>query len=221
MEHSLGSAIGDPTTPVNTTKIAVVDDDERCRRSLCQTLSEQPDFQLTSACGSAEELLQQIEGDPPQVVLVDLGMPGMGGQELIRRLRQSHPDIECIAHTIFEEPDTVLAALRAGAAGYLLKGSTPSELMRNLRALGDGGAPLTAKIARLLIREVQPSQDPLSDREHEVLKALSDGYSYKEVAAQLVVSSHTVHTHVKNIYEKLQVSGRRQALDKARQQGWL
>lgn len=206
---------------MNTIKIAVVDDDERCLHSLRQILSEQPDFQLTLACESAEGLLNQIESDPPQIVLVDLGMPGMGGEELIRRLRQSHPEIECIAHTIFEEPGTVLAALRAGAAGYLLKGSTPSELIRSLRTLTEGGAPLTAKIARLLIREIQPSHDPLSDREHEVLKALSDGYSYKEVAAQLVVSSHTVHTHVKNIYEKLQVSGRRQALEKARQQGWI
>ena len=206
---------------MNTIKIAVVDDDERCLHSLRQILSEQPDFQLTLACESAEGLLNQIESDPPQIVLVDLGMPGMGGEELIRRLRQSHPEIECIAHTISEEPGTVLAALRAGAAGYLLKGSTPSELIRSLRTLTEGGAPLTAKIARLLIREIQPSHDPLSDREHEVLKALSDGYSYKEVAAQLVVSSHTVHTHVKNIYEKLQVSGRRQALEKARQQGWI
>ncbi len=202
-------------------KIALVDDDERCRRSLYRTLSGQDDFELTVACASGEELLEQIEADPPQVVLVDLGLPGMDGQELIRRLRQSHPDIDCIAHTIFEEPATVLAALRAGAAGYLLKGSTPPELLRSLRTLSEGGAPLTGKIARLLIREVQPSQDPLSDREREVLKALSDGYSYKEVATQLVVSSHTVHTHVKNIYEKLQVSGRRQALEKARQQGWL
>ncbi|MBX3168371.1 MAG: response regulator transcription factor [Candidatus Eremiobacteraeota bacterium] len=202
-------------------KIALVDDDERCRRSLCQTLAGQEDFELTAACGSAEELLEQIEADLPQVILVDLGLPGMGGQELIRRLNQSHPEIDCIAHTIFEEPATVLAALRAGAAGYLLKGCTPAELLRSLRTLSEGGAPLTARIARLLIREVQPSHDPLSDREHEVLKALSDGFSYKEVASQLVVSSHTVHTHVKNIYEKLQVSGRRQALDKARQQGWL
>ena len=206
---------------MNTIKIALVDDDERCRHSLCRTLQEQPDFLLTAACSSAEELLQQIESNLPQVVLVDLGMPGMGGEELIRQLNQSHPDIECIAHTIFEEADTVLSALRAGAAGYLLKGSTSAELLRSLRSLPEGGAPLTPKIARLLIREVRPNESPLSDREHEVLKALSDGYSYKEVAAQLVVSSHTVHTHVKNIYEKLQVSGRRQALDKARQHGWL
>ena len=202
-------------------KIALVDDDERCRQILLQTLSQQADFEVTATCHDAEELLEQIQSHAPDVVLVDLGLPGMGGQQLIAQLKQSHPAVECIAHTVFEEAGTVLAALRAGAAGYLLKGCTPAELVRSLRTLSDGGAPLTAKIARTLIREVQPSHDPLSDREHEVLKALSDGYSYKEVAARLVVSSHTVHTHVKNIYEKLQVSGRRQALDKARQQGWI
>ncbi|MBS2035870.1 response regulator transcription factor [bacterium] len=204
---------------MNSVKIALVEDDETFRTSLMVTLQEAEDFQLVRAFGSAEEFLQS----PPdcEVLLVDLGLPGMSGQELIARLQATHPKIECIAHTVFEEPTTVLSALRAGAVGYLLKGCTPAELLRSLRTLPDGGAPLTAKIARLLIREVQPTPDPLSQREHEVLQTLSEGYSYKEVAARLVVSTHTVHTHVKHIYEKLQVSGRRQALNKARQQGWL
>lgn len=201
--------------------IAVVDDDEPLRTSVTHLLKAQEDFLVVASCATAEELLVQVEAQKPVIVLVDLGLPGMSGQELIAKLRSSHPAIQCIAHTVFEEPTTVMAALRAGAHGYLLKGSTPAELLRNLRSLQEGGAPLTARIARLLIREVQPGSHPLTDREREVLRALSDGYSYKEVAAQLVVSTHTVHTHVKNIYEKLQVSGRQQAVSKARQQGWL
>ena len=202
-------------------KVALVDDDLRFRQSLSLTLLGQPDFELVASSASAEELLERMNECSPEIVLVDLGLPGMSGQELIERLRQTHPTVECIAHTVFEEPSTVMAALRSGAAGYLLKGSTPAELLRSLRSLREDGAPLTAKIARLLIREIQPGPDPLTEREREVLAALSDGYSYKEVAARLVVSSHTVHTHVKNIYEKLQVSGRQQAISKARQQGWL
>jgi len=206
---------------VKKIKVALVDDDARFRQSLSKTLADQPDFDLIASSASAEDLLERMEECLPEIVLVDLGLPGMSGQELIAQLRHSHPTIECIAHTVFEEPSTVMAALRAGASGYLLKGSTPAELLRSLRSLREDGAPLTAKIARLLIREIQPGPDPLTDREREVLAALSDGYSYKEVAARLVVSSHTVHTHVKNIYEKLQVSGRQQAISKARQQGWL
>lgn len=198
-----------------------MDDDPRFRQSLSQTLLGQPDFELVAASASAEDLLAQLKDCSPEIVLVDLGLPGMSGQDLIAQLRHSHPTVECIAHTVFEEPSTVMAALRAGAAGYLLKGSTAAELLRSLRSLREEGAPLTAKIARLLIREIQPGPDPLTEREREVLAALSDGYSYKEVAAQLVVSSHTVHTHVKNIYGKLQVSGRQQAIRKARQRGWL
>ena len=202
-------------------RVALVDDDPRFRQSLSQTLLGQPDFELVAASASAEDLLAQLKDCSPEIVLVDLGLPGMSGQDLIAQLRHSHPTVECIAHTVFEEPSTVMAALRAGAAGYLLKGSTAAELLRSLRSLREEGAPLTAKIARLLIREIQPGPDPLTEREREVLAALSDGYSYKEVAAQLVVSSHTVHTHVKNIYGKLQVSGRQQAIRKARQRGWL
>jgi len=206
---------------VKKIRVALVDDDLCFRQSLGQTLAGQPDFDLVASSASAEDLLECIEACIPEIVLVDLGLPGMSGQELIAQLRQSHPAVECIAHTIFEEPSTVMSALRAGASGYLLKGSTPAELLRSLRSLREDGAPLTAKIARLLIREIQPGPDPLTEREREVLAALSDGYSYKEVAARLVVSSHTVHTHVKHIYEKLQVSGRQQAISKARQQGWL
>ncbi|MBT9584347.1 response regulator transcription factor [bacterium] len=201
--------------------ISIVDDDPDLREHLASLLREQPDFRLRSVCGSAEEVLCQID-DQSHLLLVDLGLPGLSGQELIARVKDLHPDVACIAHTIFEDPSTVFAALRAGAAGYLVKGTTGPELVRHLRTLQEGGAPLTPRIARLLVNEFRlEGEGPLSDREREVLQSLAEGYSYKEVATQLVVSVHTVHTHVKHIYEKLNVRGRRQAVAKARQQGWL
>jgi two-component system NarL family response regulator len=201
--------------------ISLVEDDPNLREHLATLLNQQPDFLVRAVCGSAEEYLARMDTQT-QVLLVDLGLPGLSGQDLIARVRDAHPEISCVAHTVFEDPETVFSALRAGAAGYLIKGATGPELLRNLRTLQEGGAPLTPKIARMLMSEFRlEGEGPLSDREREVLQGLAAGYSYKEVASRLVLSAHTVHTHVKHIYEKLNVRGRRQAVAKARQRGWL
>lgn len=157
-----------------------------------------------------------------EVALVDLGLPGLRGAELISRLRELRPEVACVAYTVYEDPNSVFAALRAGAVGYLVKGESGARLLDSLRTLEEGGAPLTPRVARLILGEfhrIEPC--PLSDRELQVLSALSTGQTYKEVAGFLVVSGHTVHTHVKNIYEKLQVRGRREAVNKARRYGWI
>lgn len=162
------------------------------------------------------------DAPPFEVAIVDLGLPGLSGAELIARLRELRPEVACVAHTVYEDPNSVFAALRAGAVGYLVKGESGSRLLENLRTLDEGGAPLTPRVARLILGEFHRLEPcPLSDRELQVLSALSTGQTYKEVASSLVVSGHTVHTHVKNIYEKLQVRGRRQAIDKARRHGWI
>ncbi len=201
--------------------VVIVEDNPELRASLIHLLEGSSDFQVVKSAASAEDLL----ATPPeqmQVALVDLGLPGMSGVELIARLVADFPGVACVAHTVFEEPESVFACLRAGAAGYLLKGCTQSQLLESLRTLEEGGAPLTPRIARLLLGEFRDeTRGPLSDRELEVLRHLAQGLSYKEIAALLVVSAHTVHTHVKHIYEKLQARGRRDAVAKARRRGWL
>jgi two-component system NarL family response regulator len=204
--------------------VAIVEDDPELRAGLAKIFQSLPDFTLGPLAGSAEELLRWLDQDRPHIdlALVDLGLPGMSGQELIAKLTAEHPSIACVAHTVFDDPKAVFASLRAGAAGYLLKGCSGPELLQSLRTLNEGGAPLTPRIARLLLGEFREEPgSPLSDRELEVLAHLAQGLSYKEIAGELVLSSHTVHTHVKHIYEKLQVRGRRDALAKARRQGWL
>ncbi len=204
--------------------IAIIDDSPEVRLALEELIESSEELCLGPVAGSAEELLELLEKAEAafEIALVDLGLPGLSGVELISRLRESHPEIECVAHTVYEDPAMVFSALRAGAAGYLLKGDSGANLLRSLQALDEGGAPLTPKVARLLLGEFHREElSPLTDREKEVLEQLSSGQTYKEVAKALVVSGHTVHAHVKNIYEKLEVRGRREAVEKARRRGWL
>ena len=204
--------------------IAIIDDSPEVRSALIELVESSQELCLGPVVGSAEELLEFLQTPEAtfDVALVDLGLPGISGVELIARLRELRPDVECVAHTVYEDPTTVFSALRAGAAGYLLKGESGANLLRNLQALDHGGAPLTPKVARMLLGAFHREElCPLTDREREVLEQLSSGQTYKEVAKTLVVSSHTVHAHVKNIYEKLEVGGRREAVDKARRRGWL
>ena len=204
-------------------KIAVIDDSPEVREALTEILSAALDFQVGAVAASAEEFLVQLQGYPElDVALVDLGLPGMSGAELIGELSRQRPEIACVAYTVYEDAASVFAALRAGAVGYLVKGESAVRLLSSLRCLDEGGAPLTPRVARMMLSEFQRETPcPLSARELQVLSALADGKTYKETACELVISGHTVHTHVKNIYEKLQVEGRREAVDKARRHGWL
>jgi len=159
------------------------------------------------------------------VLLTDLDLPAMHGTELIRRAKRSYPDLDILAFTISEDRDTVFAAIKAGASGYLLKGSSPRELIEAIDTLRKGGAPMTPKIARKLIREFQDASATedqlLSRREREIVKAIEQGLSYKEIADLCCISPHTVHTHIKNIYDKLQACDRQTAIIKARKRGLI
>jgi two-component system NarL family response regulator len=197
-------------------KISIVEDDVLLRENLKLLLSGESGITVASAYGSAEEALLGIRKARPEILLADIGLPGMSGIELM-------PDLEIMAHTVFDDRETVFSAIKAGASGYILKGSTPRDLIDALHTLAKGGSPMSPRIARKVIREFQDEgvddQYLLSHRETEIVKEIENGLTYKDIAAKLGISPHTVHTHIKNIYEKLHAKDRPEALVAARRKG--
>ena len=180
-----------------------------------------------SAFDSAERLLASLEAaEAPEVALVDLGLPGMSGLDLIDLLKERWPDLDIVVHTIPEERESVFSAILSGASGYLLKGASPEELLEGIASVRQGGAPMTPKIARAVIREFQrertiSDREALTFREREILGQVAEGLAYKEIADCLHLSVHTVHTHLKRIYRKLHVKSKREAIIRARTKGMI
>jgi DNA-binding NarL/FixJ family response regulator len=219
-------------------QVVSVEDDARYRASLVALLRGAPGFALAASFDSADAALDHLElirrrSEVPawNLVLMDLGLPGLGGVEATRRIKQQLPDVVVIALTVFETPATVLEAICAGADGYLLKRTPPDQLLEQLRLVMDGVAPLSAGIARTIldllrrqegtarIRQASDARLDLTGREQEVLRFLVQGRSYKQTAHQLGISIDTVRTHVKSIYGKLQVHSVAAAVSRALQDG--
>lgn len=202
--------------------IALVEDNSLTRETLKLLLSGEPSISSVETYESGETLLTDLENSSFNILLVDLHLPGMHGIELIQNVKQIKPQTEIMVYTIYEDRENVFAAIKSGASGYILKGSSPRELIESLQNLHKGGAPMSPKIARKIIREFQQTEEvenPLSHKEQNVLRCIELGLSYKEIAERLCISPHTVHTHIKNIYEKLQANGRKDALTRARKLG--
>ena len=208
-----------------TLRVMIVEDDPLLRDNLRVLLGGEPGFHVVASCDSAEEALALLPGARADMLLSDLGLPGMTGIELIRQAKERQPGLDILVLTISEDRDAVFAALRAGACGYIVKGATPRELVEALVDVTDGGAPMSPRIARMVIRSFQDAQggddNPLTPKERNVLIGVRDGLSYKAIGARLNISAHTVHSHVKHIYEKLQAVNKRDALVKARRKGAL
>ncbi len=206
-------------------QLLIVEDDPLLRENLRLLLDGEPGVQVLAACHSAEEALPWLDRHSPDVMLTDLGLPGIGGVELIRRAKERQPTLDILVLTVSEERESVFAALKAGACGYIVKGATPRELVEGIAELSAGGAPMSPKIARLVIRNFHEAEGSdehlLSPRERGVLAGIAEGRSYKEIGAQLFISPNTVHSHVKRVYEKLHASDKRDALVKARRKGLI
>jgi two-component system NarL family response regulator len=205
-------------------KICIVEDNKPLLGNLRLLLDGEPGFSVTGVYASAEEAMRGFPWEGADILLADLDLPGRSGVELIRQVHESNPAIQVLVYTISEERETVFAAIKAGAMGYLLKGCPPRELIEALRSLYQGGAPMSPKIARKVIGEMQnpgkrSDTDLLSRREKDILAGIALGRSYKDLSQALNISPHTVHTHIKNIYEKLQAFSRPEALQKARNLG--
>jgi DNA-binding NarL/FixJ family response regulator len=200
--------------------VAIVEDDAPLRSSISGILQRAPECRCVGAFASAEEALREIPTLLPQVVLMDINLPGMDGVQCVRRLADVIPKAQILMLTVHEDTDTIFESLSAGAAGYLLKPVRAAELLGAVKDVYAGGAPMTSNIARKVVQSFkragsEPDESKqLSPRERDVLDYLVKGYSYKEVADQMKISYSTVHTHIEHIYHKLHVQSRAQAVAK-------
>ena len=200
--------------------VSIVEDNDQLRGTLARALNRAEGFRCLSQYPNAEAALQGLPNDRPDVVLMDINLPGMNGVECVRRLKQLLPGTQVVMLTVYEDTENIFNALAAGASGYLLKRTSSAELLAALKEVQKGGSPMRAHIARKVVQSFQTAgasaqaTENLSQREQEVLDCLSQGFLYKEIAEKLGISYETVHTYVRRIYEKLQVRTRTEAVAK-------
>jgi len=200
--------------------VSIVEDNDQLRSTLVRVINRAEGFKCLSDYGSAEAALEGLPVVKPEVVLMDINLPGMNGVECVRQLKQRGVPTLVVMLTVYEDTENIFNALAAGASGYLLKRTKAAELLDAIREVHGGGSPMTTHIARKVIQSFQrtgPSASPaenLSQREQEVLECLSQGFLYKEIAEKLGISYETVHTYIRRIYEKLQVRTRTEAVAK-------
>jgi len=205
-----------------TKTVVLVEDDIRLQKHLVEILSAVEDIDCLYAVSSAEEALATVPGNPPDVILMDINLPGKSGIDCIPELKRALPQVEIVMLTAYEEEDNIFRALKAGASGYLIKSSTPEEILAAIRDVQSGGAPFSSHIARKVVRyfqvekEISDENAKLSTREREVLEMLAAGFIYKEVADKLDITVETVRTYVKRICVKLHVRSKVEAIVKYR-----
>ena len=201
-------------------KIAVFEDNKKFRESLEFVIVTSSDMEL---CGSFEDttrLSQKIEALRPDVVLMDINIPGKNGIDAVKEIKENFPEIHVCMQTVFDDADKIFASLCNGASGYILKNTAPEKILQAIREVADGGSFFTPSVAKKVLNnfQQQPMQGEfvqLTEKEKEVLKLLVDGLSYKMIADELNVSFHTIHTHLRNIYQKLHVNSKGEAINKA------
>jgi RNA polymerase sigma factor (sigma-70 family) len=201
-------------------RVALVEDDPQVRDGLASLIGSAKGFECVAACASAEEALALLPLLSPDVVMMDIHLPGMSGIECIRLLKKQQPKTQIAMLTVFEDHDRIFQSLTAGASGYLLKQTPPEKLLEAIAELHRGGSPMSAQIARRVVEAFQrPAQTDRADanltpREQEIIRLLAKGYLYKEIADQLDLSVETVRTHLHRTYEKLHVHTRTEAVMK-------
>jgi DNA-binding NarL/FixJ family response regulator len=204
------------TPEPETIRVVIIEDDAEIREALALLVQGTPGLRCAGAFARFEDASPAIIADPPEVVLLDIGLPGVSGLEAAARIRAGAPAVEIVMLTIREDDEAIFQALQAGACGYLLKTSPPARILEAIREARCGGAPMSPSVARRVAESFRrPMVSPLSPREGEVLSLLCDGHTYKTIAARLYVSVETVHTHLKAIYRKLEVNSKSEAVAKA------
>ncbi len=215
-----------PATPMSSgpesrevITVAIVEDHAELRESWRRIIDADPSFKCLECYGTAEQALREIPLYKPAVVLMDINLPGMSGIECTRLLRNQIPRQQVLILTVYEDSEQIFEALEAGASGYLLKRTTPDQLLQAIVEVSRGGAPMTSEVARKVVqsfrrplRSAVATEARLTPREEEILKLLAKGYVTKEISDELGISYYTTQTHLKNIYEKLHVRSRTEAV---------
>jgi DNA-binding NarL/FixJ family response regulator len=201
-------------------KVAVVDDDEGIRTSLAAMIRRATNLRLTGDYPDAETALKEIPRRPPDVVLMDINLPGVNGVECVRQLKTNLPSLQVLMLTVYEDSDSLFNSLKAGASGYLLKRTASARLLEAIRDVYDGGSPMTPQLARRVVQFfLKPGTEDsavskLTPGEKEFLDQLAQGYAYKEIADRMKISIDTVRSYVRTVYEKLHVHSRTEAVVK-------
>ena len=201
-------------------KVGIIEDQPKIREGLRALIEGTEGYRCVGSFGSMEEALAKVGYELPDVLLVDIGLPGMSGIEGIRRLKDQHPELAMLMLTVYDDDRRIFDALCAGACGYLLKNTPPARLLECLKEAVGGGAPMSPEVARrvvALFREIRPPEQAdyqLTPHEVRILKLLVEGHNYKTAAAELSVSINTVRFHMRSIYDKLQVHSKSEAVSK-------
>jgi len=203
-------------------RVTIFEDNTNLRRGLCTLINGSVGFECVGAFGNCDNLVKNITDTKPDVVLMDIGLPGMDGIEAVKILKSQFPDIKILMETIFEDDEKVFYSICNGAEGYILKNTPPSRILEAIREIHEGGAPMTPSIASKVLAMFKSGTSfsknesyDLTSRETEVLKYLVDGMSYKMIAEKCFVSLDTVSCHIKSIYRKLHVHSKSEAVSKA------
>lgn len=201
-------------------RVSIVEDEPVIRQNLHNLFLQAEGMELDSVHGSAEEALERLSGTCPDVVVMDINLPGRTGIECVREMGGACPRSQFLMYTIHDDDQRVFEALKAGANGYILKGSTPDQLLDAVRELHAGGAPMSALVARRVVAHMRPSTPKaeslalLSTRENEVLQLLAQGLLYKEIGHRLGITEGTIKQHIHRIYEKMHVQNRTEAVNR-------
>lgn len=200
--------------------VSIVEDDQRVRESLAVLINGGESVRCISTYATGEAALDDVPAKKPDVVLMDINLPGISGIECVRKLKAQLPKLQVLMLTMYEDDEKVFQSLVAGASGYLVKRTSPAELLKAIEEVYSGASPMSGKIARTVVQYFQslqnaaPQEEYLSKREEEILNLLVKGYRYKEIADALAISFETVRSHLKNIYDKLHVHSRTEAVVK-------